>query len=111
MRWASPTLTPTGRVARSLAIPPTFSSAAFTTRGFWLGRIEVPTYHFSPDTSIYRPPGSGSILMRFFALLTVLALATTLPAQTPAASSGSMPDLERFSLDQVDKSLDPCKDF
>ncbi len=49
--------------------------------------------------------------MRFFALLTVLALATTLPAQTPAASSGSMPDLERFSLNQVDKSLDPCKDF
>jgi predicted metalloendopeptidase len=46
--------------------------------------------------------------MRFFALLTVLALCTTLPAQT---SSGAMPDLEHFSLDQVDKSLDPCTDF
>src|SRR5258708_35501637 len=50
--------------------------------------------------------------MRFFALLTVLlALCAASFAQTAAPSSSPMPDLERFSLDQVDKSLDPCTDF
>ncbi len=47
--------------------------------------------------------------MRFCALLTViLALCAASFAQT---SPSAMPDLERFSLDQVDKSLDPCTDF
>src|ERR1700751_6217997 len=29
----------------------------------------------------------------------------------PRASNNAMPDLEHFSPDQVDKSLDPCTDF
>ncbi len=48
--------------------------------------------------------------MRFCALLAILlALAAASWAQTP--SPVSMPELEHFSLDQVDKSLDPCTDF
>jgi putative endopeptidase len=51
--------------------------------------------------------------MRFSALLAVLlALCSASFAQSDAApSSSSMPELEHFSIDQVDKSLDPCTDF
>jgi putative endopeptidase len=50
--------------------------------------------------------------MRFFAFLTVLlTLCTASLGQTSAPSSSAMPDIERFSIDQVDKSLDPCTDF
>ena len=50
--------------------------------------------------------------MRFCALLTVLfSLCIASLAQTPAASPSAMPEVEHFSLDQVDKSLDPCTDF
>jgi predicted metalloendopeptidase len=50
--------------------------------------------------------------MRFSALLTVLlALCAASFAQTSAPSSSGTPDLDRFSIDQVDKSLDPCADF
>jgi len=51
--------------------------------------------------------------MRFSALLALLlALCTTSFAQNDAApSSSSMPALQRFSIDQVDKTLDPCSDF
>ena len=51
--------------------------------------------------------------MRSSALCTVL-LVLCIPsfAQSNAApSSSSMPALERFSIDQVDKTLDPCTDF
>jgi endothelin-converting enzyme/putative endopeptidase len=48
--------------------------------------------------------------MRFSALLAILlALGAASWAQAP--SPVSMPELEHFSLDQVDKSLDPCTDF
>src|SRR5689334_24420945 len=50
--------------------------------------------------------------MRFFVLLTaLLALCAATFAQTTAPSSSAMPDVEHFSIDQVDKSLDPCTDF
>jgi endothelin-converting enzyme/putative endopeptidase len=50
--------------------------------------------------------------MRFSALLTiVITLCAASFAQTSAPSTSSMPDVERFSLEQVDKSLDPCSDF
>ena len=51
--------------------------------------------------------------MRFSALLAILlAMCTTSFAQSDAVpSSSSMPALERFSIDQVDKTLDPCTDF
>ena len=50
--------------------------------------------------------------MRFSALLTVLlALCGASFPQTATPSSTATPDLERFSIDQVDKSLDPCSDF
>jgi putative endopeptidase len=55
--------------------------------------------------------------MRLSALLTILlafgaaSLAQTSAAQTSAPSSTSMPDVEHFSLDQADPSLDPCSDF
>jgi len=51
--------------------------------------------------------------MRFSALLALLlAMCTTSFAQSDAApSSSSMPALQRFSIDQVDKTLDPCSDF
>jgi putative endopeptidase len=49
--------------------------------------------------------------MRFFAIIVLLAICTSSFAQTSAPSSSAMPDLEHFSLDQVDKSLDPCTDF
>jgi predicted metalloendopeptidase len=42
----------------------------------------------------------------------VLTLCAALDAQTtPAAAPDAMPTLERFSPDQVDKTLDPCADF
>jgi putative endopeptidase len=49
-------------------------------------------------------------------LLTVSVLCLTLvaaaPAQTSApASPSSMPELDHFSPDQADKSLNPCSDF
>lgn len=50
--------------------------------------------------------------MRSCALLTVLlALCAASFAQTATPSPTATPDLERFSIDQVDKSLDPCADF
>jgi putative endopeptidase len=50
--------------------------------------------------------------MRFCAILAVLlSLCIVSLAQTPAASPSAMPEVEHFSLDQVDKSLDPCTDF
>jgi putative endopeptidase len=50
--------------------------------------------------------------MRSCALLTVLlALCAASFGQTATPSSTATPDLERFSIDQVDKSLDPCADF
>ena len=51
--------------------------------------------------------------MRLLTVLSVL-LALCLAAQaqrTTAAAAGSMPDLERFSPEQADKSLDPCSNF
>jgi predicted metalloendopeptidase len=50
--------------------------------------------------------------MRSCALLTVLlVLCAASFAQTSASSSIATPDLEHFSIDQLDKSLDPCSDF
>lgn len=50
------------------------------------------------------------LMMSFSALiLTLVAMAQTTPAATPAANT--MPKLEHFSPDQADKSLDPCSDF
>ena len=51
--------------------------------------------------------------MRLCLLLAVVfVLWTASLAQTaPASSSNSMPALEHFSIDQVDKTLDPCADF
>jgi predicted metalloendopeptidase len=49
--------------------------------------------------------------VRFFLALTIL-LSTLSFAQPASSGSGdAMPDLERFTPDQVDKSLDPCSDF
>jgi putative endopeptidase len=50
--------------------------------------------------------------MRFCAVLAVLLSAVFCFAQPPATGSeDAMPDLERFSPGQADKSLDPCNDF
>jgi putative endopeptidase len=50
--------------------------------------------------------------MRFCAILTILLSALFCVAQpSPRASEGAMPDLERFSPEQADSSLDPCNDF
>ena len=51
--------------------------------------------------------------MRLWLILAIVfALCISSLAQTaPASSSSSMPTLEHFSLDQVDKTLDPCTDF
>jgi putative endopeptidase len=50
--------------------------------------------------------------MRLCALLAVLLSALVVVAQPgSSANESAMPDLERFSLDQVDKALDPCNDF
>lgn len=50
--------------------------------------------------------------MRLIAILTVLVSALFTFAQPPASGSeDAMPDLERFSPEQADKSLDPCTDF
>jgi len=50
--------------------------------------------------------------MRFFVFLTILlGLCAAALAQTSAPASSAVPDLEHFSLDQVDRSLDPCSDF
>jgi putative endopeptidase len=45
-------------------------------------------------------------------LAIVFALCISSLAQTaPASTSISMPAVEHFSIDQVDKTLDPCTDF
>jgi putative endopeptidase len=51
--------------------------------------------------------------MRLCTLLIILLSVSLVFAQPapPPADSNSMPELERFSPDQVDKSLDPCNDF
>ncbi len=50
--------------------------------------------------------------MRIAALLAVIfTLGIASSAQTPAASPSSMPSVEHFSIEQVDKTLDPCSDF
>ena len=50
--------------------------------------------------------------MRMTALFAILLFAVCSAAQSvPRAANNAMPDLEHFSPDQVDKSLDPCSDF
>jgi endothelin-converting enzyme/putative endopeptidase len=49
--------------------------------------------------------------MRSFCLVFVLLVSCTLMFAQPAPPSDSMPDLEHFTPDQVDKALDPCADF
>jgi len=50
--------------------------------------------------------------MRLTALFAILVLAVCSAAQSvPRAANNDMPDLEHFSPDQADKSLDPCSDF
>jgi putative endopeptidase len=48
--------------------------------------------------------------MRFISLVVLLLSAVLLVAQ-PRNPEDAMPDLERFTPDQVDKGLDPCNDF
>ncbi len=50
--------------------------------------------------------------MRMTALFAILLFAVCSAAQSaPRAANSDMPDLEHFSPDQADKSLDPCSDF
>ena len=50
--------------------------------------------------------------MRLTGLFAILVLAVCSAAQSvPRAANNDMPDLEHFSPDQADKSLDPCSDF
>jgi len=49
--------------------------------------------------------------MRLCTLLIILLSALMAFAQPSPANDTTMPDLARFSPDQVDKSLDPCNDF
>jgi putative endopeptidase len=49
--------------------------------------------------------------MRSFCLSFVLLVSWTFALAQPAPPSDSMPDLEHFTPDQVDKALDPCTDF
>ena len=50
--------------------------------------------------------------MRLTTLFTILVFAVCSAAQSVSrAANDAMPDLEHFSPDQVDKSLDPCSDF
>ena len=50
--------------------------------------------------------------MRLTTLFTILVFAVCSAAQSLSrAANDAMPDLEHFSPDQVDKSLDPCSDF
>ena len=50
--------------------------------------------------------------MRFLTLLAPVALCATLFAQSNRAESpDTLPSLEHFNPDQIDKSLDPCSDF
>ncbi|MGZ4825458.1 MAG: M13 family metallopeptidase [Terriglobales bacterium] len=50
--------------------------------------------------------------MRLYVLLAVLLFSLAAVAQpAPPTDESAMPDLERFSPDQVDKALDPCNDF
>ncbi len=50
--------------------------------------------------------------MRLTVLFAILVLVVCSAAQSaPPAANNDMPDLEHFSPDQVDKSLDPCSDF
>src|SRR6202022_4866056 len=53
----------------------------------------------------------GSHMRICILLAVVFALCAPAFAQTPAPPSSSMPALEHFHIDQVDKSLDPCSDF
>src|SRR5579862_2017764 len=82
-----------------------------------------PDLPFLPRHVYYRPPGSGRFnYMRGSTLFTVMfALSAALFAQTASApspsapsapnASGAMPVVEHFSLEQVDKGIDPCSDF
>ena len=50
--------------------------------------------------------------MRMTTLFTILVFAVCSAAQSvPRASNNAMPDLEHFSPEQADRSLDPCSDF
>jgi len=49
--------------------------------------------------------------MRSFCLALALLVSCTFVFAQPAPPSDSMPDLEHFTPDQVDKALDPCTDF
>ena len=49
--------------------------------------------------------------MRIAGTLAVALSLCALSAAQSGSAAGSMPTLERFSPDQVDKSLDPCTDF
>ena len=49
--------------------------------------------------------------MRLCTLLIILLSALMTFAQPSPSNDTTMPDLEHFSPDQVDKSLDPCNDF
>ena len=52
-----------------------------------------------------------SVFLGVFLALGVASFSQTAPPPSASASSTSMPELEHFSLEQVDKSLDPCNDF
>src|SRR4029077_16353033 len=49
--------------------------------------------------------------MRFFLILTVLLSSLTFAQPANSGSGNEMPELDSFTPDQVDKSLDPCNDF
>ena len=49
--------------------------------------------------------------MRIFLALTILLSTLTFAQPANSGSGNEMPDLDSFTPDQVDKSLDPCKDF
>ena len=54
----------------------------------------------------------GKVIMRFCVLLTVLlSLCAASLGQTLRCVAHCNARVERFSIDQVDKSLDPCTDF
>ena len=49
--------------------------------------------------------------MRIFLALTILLSTFTFAQPANSGSGNEMPDLDSFTPDQVDKSLDPCNDF
>ena len=49
--------------------------------------------------------------MRIFLVLTILLSTLTLAQPAKSGSGNEMPDLDSFTPDQADKSLDPCNDF